>query len=169
MVPMPDWDKGKERIGIAGYKDLDAFRRTTTDRHLWRLDGKGHWEPVRYPTVFLSAPRMVDMPYFDADAVDWIDVGVDIAGLTTLGVARYARSARVAKQAKLANEALGDGFVRRGGVPQRLEHVRTGLQIGEQLLARIIECRPGPRRARRGGRARLHAAWRICRVDGDDA
>jgi len=93
---------------------LEDFRQHTQNHSLWRVGGLGKWEPVFTPKTFLSQgpPASVIRPldpgvYFSPNQVDWVDVGFDIAGLATLGAAKWAKSPQVIQDATVANKLIG--------------------------------------------------------------
>lgn len=77
-----------QRLTLCYSTDLEGFRQKTRERELSRLNKLGEWKAVAYPTEFLLSQQHEPVLYFDPSAVDWEDVGLDIAGLTTLGIAK---------------------------------------------------------------------------------
>ncbi|MBM3135718.1 MAG: hypothetical protein FJZ89_10660 [Chloroflexi bacterium] len=118
---LPETWKAQQRLVIGNCKgctkwsyQLESFRGQTKDYGLGRFAASGRYESVSTPKTFLSQgpPSSVIRPrspgiYFDPDDVDWVDVGFDVAGLATLGVARWAKAPQTAKDAAALNRLLG--------------------------------------------------------------
>jgi len=104
---LPESWKVPQRLTLSYSTDFEGFRRTTRHRQLFRLSSSGEWQPVEYPTAFLAEPRTIQVAYFDATAVDWGDVALDLVGIATAGVANYARTPQTIKTAQAIGNVAG--------------------------------------------------------------
>jgi len=95
-----------ELLEIEGFSSLEQFRRYTTDRELWFRDERGQWQQRLYCTAFIGAPQPELRIWFDADAVDWKDVGLDVAGMASFGLAKLAKRGKLAAAASRAEAAI---------------------------------------------------------------
>ena len=95
-----------ELLQIEGFSSLEQFRQYTTDRELWFRNERWEWQKRTYCTAFMSPQQPELRIWFDAGAVDWQDVGLDVASLATMGIAQAARSGRLGLVASRAEAAI---------------------------------------------------------------